>query len=75
MEQKTIYDPDLERSATVQSLLDDMADLRSGHKTVMLAGTSDYEPVPVKDCVVCKHPSPMTEFGQFLCRSCVMVFS
>ena len=46
---------------------------RSGFARVVIPFAKN-EIVPVKNCPICRKPSPMTEVCRFVCRACRYVF-
>lgn len=62
------------KKETVEKNLNIIKSRKKGVKrTVYLDDSSSL--IALKDCPICKNPSPMDMLGRFLCRKCVILFN
>ena len=62
------------KQSTLDKRLKSIEASRSGQASVTIPFTTT-EVQPVKDCPICRKPSPMTSTMWFVCRACRFVFS
>ena len=59
---------------TLKERLDHINQFRSGHITASIIG-AETAMKAVKNCPICRNPSPMLSDSRFACKKCLVIYS